>query len=411
MQPRTDASWGRPLPRPIEEYLAESHAAGWQREPPATPPRVLLVAGSNPLRRVRSADLLVANLWPKIELIVTCETRMSSTALMSDILLPGAGTYEKDDVPNWGTLLAPYLHITQAAVAPLGESKVEWEIHALLARRIQERARERGIAQFRDRKGETRKLDDFYVRFTDGGRFGENDQTKLVAEVLRKTSFVDQEFEALRERGYQRYTGIGAHPINYGNATDVKPNEPVMNRGWRREKPGPWPTLTRRIQFYIDHPLYLELGEELPTHFEPPKPGGDHPLILTGGHTRWSIHALWRNLDSLLQLQRGEAAAFIARPDAEHRGIRDGDVIRIWNDVGDFRVRARISNAVRPGTVILYHAWEDHQFAGGRGNRHVLPTPLNPLELAGGYNHLRPAPASLQPGHSDRETRVDMERT
>ena len=30
------------------------------------------------------------------------------------------------------------------------------------------------------------------------------------------------------------------------------------------EKKRPYPTLTGRQQFYIDHPWFLELGEELP---------------------------------------------------------------------------------------------------------------------------------------------------
>jgi DMSO reductase family type II enzyme molybdopterin subunit len=407
---RTDPAWGRTLPRPVDDYVRESYEQQWQREPPATPPRVLLVAGSNLLRRIRSADLLLNTLWPKIDLVVTTEIRMSTTALWSDILLPAATSYEKDDVPNWLTLLSPYLHITQAAVPPLGESKVEWEIHALLARRIQHGARERGIQGFLDRHGELQRLDDFYDRFTDGGRFSEDKQTDLIAEVVRKTSFVDASFDAMRETGYRRVTGIGGHPINLGNATDVAADSPAVNRGWRVRDPAPWPTLTRRIQFYIDHPFYLELGEQLPVHKEPPRPGGEHPLVLTGGHTRWSIHGSWRNLDLMLQLQRGEAAAFVARADAEARGIADGDRMRVFNDTGDFVVRARVSDAVRPGTVILYHAWEDHQFPGGQGYRNVLPSPLNPIELAGGYTHLRPAPASLQPGQSDRETRVDIAR-
>jgi len=407
---RSDPSWGRSLPRPIEDYVSESYERRWQREPPATAPRVLFVAGSNLLRRIRSADLLLENLWPKLDLVVTTEIRMSTTALWSDILLPAASSYEKDDVPNWLTLLSPYLHITQAAVAPLGESKVEWEIHALLARSIQARARARGVHGFLDRNGDLQRLDDFYDRFTDGGRFSEDKQTDLIAEVVRKTSFVDASFDTLRGTGYRRVTGIGGHPINLGNATDVMPDAPVVNRGWRTADPAPWPTLTRRIQFYIDHPFYLELGEELPTHKEPPRPGGEHPLVLTGGHTRWSIHGSWRNLDLMLQLQRGEAAAFVAWEDARSRGIADEDRIRVFNDVGEFVVRARVSHAVRPGTVVLYHAWEDHQFPGGRGYRNVLPSPLNPIELAGGYTHLRPAPASLQPGQSDRETRVDIAR-
>ena len=405
---RMDAAWGRSLPRPVQAYVTESYDRRWQKEPPQNPPRVLLVAGSNLLRRLRSADRLLDTVWPKLDLVVVTDVRMSTTCLHADILLPGATAYEKDDVSDWFTLLSPYLHITQAAVPPLGDAKPEWEIHARLAGWVEKRARERNIRTFRDGSGNIRRLDDFYRRFTFDGRFADDAQTDIVREMVAKTSFVDAGFDALRTEGFARVTGIGSHPINSGNATDVPPHAPATNRGWRRERAGPWPTLTRRIQFYIDHPFYLELGEELPTHKEPPTAGGDYPLVLTGGHTRWSIHSGWRNLALLLRLQRGAAAAFVARSDAEARGIADGDDVRLWNDVGAFRVRARLSAAVRPGTVVLYHAWEDYQFRDGRGCRTAMPSPLNPVELAGGYYHLRPGPASLQPGQSDRETRVDM---
>ena len=407
---RSDADWGRKLPRSLKDYVGESFACGWQKEPPKTPPRVLLLAGSNLLRRLRSADLLLENVWPKIDLVVATEVRMSTTCLHADIILPGASSYEKDDVPSWLTLLSPYLHITQEAVPPLGESKPEWNIHARLAGWIERRARERDIESFRDRKGTERPFVGFHSRFTFEGRFGDEAHGEVAREIVAKTPFVGASFDEMRTDGFKRLSGIGGHPFNLGNATDVFADRPIVNRAWRRDRPGPWPTLTRRIQFYIDHPLYLELGEELPTHKEPPAAGGDHPLVLTGGHTRWSIHGSWRNLDLLLRLQRGEAAAFVASLDAQARGISDGDIIRLWNDIGEFRLRARISNAVRPGTVILYHAWEDYQFGSGRGHRNVLPSPLNPVELAGGYNHLRPVPASLQPGQSDRETRVEMEK-
>jgi DMSO reductase family type II enzyme molybdopterin subunit len=407
---RSDADWDRRLPRPVKAYLEESFARGWQRKPPETPPRVLLLAGSNLLRRLRSSDLLLEKLWPRLERIVALELRMSSTARHCDLLLPAAGSYEKDDVTNWFTLLSPYLHITQAAVAPVGESKPDWEICVGLARWIERRAAERGMRHFRDRSGALRSLGDFHGRFTFDGRFAEGSQSDLAREVVEKTSLVDASFDELRETGFTRVRRIGHHPINVGSATDVPSDAPVVNHAWRRERPGPWPTLTRRVQFYIDHPFFLELGEELPVHKEPPAAGGSHPLILSGGHTRWSIHAGWRHLDLLLRLQRGEAAAFVASADARARGIADGDRVRIWNDAGQFRVRAKVSAGVRPGTVILYHAWEDHQFAGGRGHRNVLPSPLNPVELAGGYVHLRPVPAALQPSQSGRETRVEMAR-
>jgi hypothetical protein len=44
------------------------------------------------------------------------------------------------------------------------------------------------------------------------------------------------------------------------------------------------------------------------------------------------------------------------------------------------------------------------------GHRNVIPTPMNPVELAGGYGHIQHTPALLQPGHNDRDTRVEIEK-
>jgi len=76
---------------------------------------------------------------------------------------------------------------------------------------------------------------------------------------------------------------------------------------------------------------------------------------------------------------------WIGTEDARQRGIADGDRIEVYNDVGKFITRATVSPAVRPGYVIMYHAWEDYQFEGGSGHRDVMASPLKPLELAGGY--------------------------
>jgi anaerobic selenocysteine-containing dehydrogenase len=143
-------------------------------------------------------------------------------------------------------------------------------------------------------------------------------------------------------------------------------------------------------------------------HKDPPKSGGDYPLVMTGGHSRYSIHASLKDNPLLLELERGEPVMFMSVEDAEERGIRDGDRVKVYNDVGHFLVPTKVSPAVRPGQVIIYHAWENFQFAGGMGHRNVMASPINPVELAGGYFHLRPAPAILQPGQSDRETRVEV---
>ena len=96
--------------------------------------------------------------------------------------------------------------------------------------------------------------------------------------------------------------------------------------------------------------------------------------------------------------------------DARSRGIGDWDRVEVFNDVGRFRVRVKISPAMRPGMLMHYHAWEDYQYEGGIGSRVVAATPINLLELVGGQAFLTPMASMRQPGMSDRDTRVDVRR-
>jgi nitrate reductase alpha subunit len=203
---------------------------------------------------------------------------------------------------------------------------------------------------------------------------------------------------------------LGRNPINFAQASDIPADDTISPYTWHTRDKKPWPTLTGRVQFYIDHDWYLELGEELPTHKAPPKAGGNHPLIMTGGHTRWSIHATWRTDPLMLRLQRGEPCMWVSVEDAAARGIGDGDRIEVKNDVGAFVTQAKVSPIVRPGQVIMYHAWENYQFEGGIGYRNVQASPMNPLELVGDYPYLGPSLAIRQPGGNDRDTRVEIRR-
>jgi len=101
--------------------------------------------------------------------------------------------------------------------------------------------------------------------------------------------------------------------------------------------------------------------------------------------------------------------AFLSIGDAERRGIRDGADVRVYNDIDGFEIQAKVSNAVREGQIIIYHAWENFQFKKGKGFQNLIPTPLNPVHLAGGQFHLRPMVIAMQPCCNDRDTRVEIE--
>jgi len=180
--------------------------------------------------------------------------------------------------------------------------------------------------------------------------------------------------------------------------------------GWFINRKNPWPTLTGRQQFYLDHEWFLEIGEELLTHKEPVAAGGPYPLRMTGGHTRWSMHSIWRASEELLRLQRGEPVAYVSQIDAGDRGIRDHDRIRLWNDVGSFELRAKISPSVQPGTVIVYHAWEGYQFKEWATQNDAAPGPIKPTNLIGNYGQLHYRMASYTMNHIPKEVAIEMQR-
>jgi anaerobic selenocysteine-containing dehydrogenase len=150
------------------------------------------------------------------------------------------------------------------------------------------------------------------------------------------------------------------------------------------------------------------MGEQLPIHKDPPTAGGRYPLQLTGGHTRWSIHSAWRDDKLMLRQQRGEPVAYMSTADAAARDIRDGMRVRVFNDLDAFEIMVKLTPSVRPGQFIIYHAWDNFHFKGHKGFQNLVPTPLNPVELAGGQFHLRPMTICLQPSHTDRDTRVEV---
>ncbi|CAK6500302.1 Respiratory nitrate reductase 2 alpha chain (plasmid) [Pantoea sp. Nvir] len=68
----------------------------------------------------------------KLDLLVTLDFRMSSTCLFSDIVLPTATWYEKDDMNT--SDMHPFIHPLSAAVDPAWESKSDWEIYKGIAK-------------------------------------------------------------------------------------------------------------------------------------------------------------------------------------------------------------------------------------------------------------------------------------
>jgi DMSO reductase family type II enzyme molybdopterin subunit len=409
-------TWGDPgMRRSFDEYLQEAMEKGWWqgvvKPDPDKPPRVLFEVGGNMLRRQRGGRThLLKSLWPKLDLIVSIDWRMSTTGMFSDYVLPCSQHYEK---PNFHLASPTLLQLTYSdnATEPEGESLNEWDIFRLLARKIEEQAKARMFVEYTDSVGRPHRLDNLYYSLT----LGIESVDELIDEWMRDTAASGmlaegESLETMREKGHAMFTSVGKNVFQLNQASEVVPGEPFTSLRWHVERKQPYPTLTRRAQFYIDHSWFLEADEELPVHKENPAMGGDYPLVMTSGHCRWSIHSMNITNRLLLQTHRGRPHMVMSPIDAEARGLEDQEEVRVYNDCGSFLVPVKLSPSVRPGQVIVYNGWDVYQFRGWTGPMDVEPGMVKWLHMAGGYGHLRYWPIQWQPVPADRAVRVEVEK-
>jgi len=168
----------------------------------------------------------------------------------------------------------------------------------------------------------------------------------------------------------------------------------------------PWRTLTGRQHFYLDHPLYLEFGEHVPTYKPKPlptqyadltfsgDPGGTKMLNYLTPHGKWHIHSTYGDNERMTVLSRGCEPFWMSVQDAKDIGVVDNDWVEVFNDNGVVVTRAAVSARIPRGICIQYHSPErtisvpksplrGRRRAGGHNS--LTRTRLKPNLMAGGY--------------------------
>ena len=411
--------WQDPaLDRTFGEYLDESVEKGWWQPEHLRPakgkqPRVMMMCGGNPLRKVRSAQIMFPkHLFPKLKMMFAIEPRMSFTALHCDIVLPAAWYYEKSDI-SYTLTGNPRFAFVEQAVEPRGESRKEWEIFVALSKKIGEVATARGLTSYKNFWGEEQRYDQLWARYTMNGKLQSHDEALDEMFKVGETMGVfpkNTSIATMKERGMVPLTSFGQGLFKDLVANEFDPNKPFYSLRWHVDDKIVYPTQTRRAQFLLDHDWYLEAGEGLPVHKDAPKIGGDHPFTITGGHPRHSIHATHLTNPSLMRLHRGQPVIHINDKVAAARNIEDGETVEVFNDFSDFRIMVRTSPTVQPNQVIVY-MWEGHQFKDWNVFNRALIGQPKPLHLAGGLAQFRYYAANAGPSPSkDRSVRVDVRK-
>ncbi len=148
----------------------------------------------------------------KLDLLVTLDFRMSTTCLCSDIVLPTATWYEKNDLNT--SDMHPFIHPLSAAVDPVWESRSDWDIYKGLAKKFSEIAPEElGIERdvvlvplLHDTPGELAQP--FTVQ-----DWGKDHSAPIPGKTMATITVVERDYPNV----YKRFTALGPLMTSLGN--------------------------------------------------------------------------------------------------------------------------------------------------------------------------------------------------
>ncbi len=248
----------------------------------------------------------------KLEFILVTEQFMTATARFADIILPVCTFLERND------LYAPMdryeYGVLAKAVDPLGESKSQLDICAALAPRL-------GINDYSDRPDEE-WIKDMLKKLSDEVELPSYDQLKEEG-ICRPSLF--SKANGKENKGPQ--SGLMRTPSG-----KIEIHSEIIARMNSEEIPSV--------------PSYIESWEGLNDPL-----AKKYPLQLISPHFKRRAHSQFDNLPWLRELQLQALSINII--DAEARNIHQGDTVRVFNDRGEVRISARITERIMPGVVAL----------------------------------------------------------
>jgi len=398
--------YGEDIAAGIEAAYQQSIQNRWHPDYSTVPWKMGFYFGSNAANWRSSGQRWREEAFTKLESIVVATPDMSVTAMYADYVLPVAHHYERHDFmlePR-----TPYAQVLDAAVPPIGESKDDFEVFKVISAAISRRAEERNAPLIDDNymgiMPVQRDLRQYYNHFTMNGEIS---SMRDVADFLLRINHhipVDN-FDDLARQGIVRNNDTDS--TMYG---EDAPYGSVMLQAWTKKKP--YPTLTGRQQYYIDHEWFQEEGEDLPAHKDPVTPKDDYPLNMLQGHARHGIHSTWRDDSLLLSLQRGEPDIYVSKEDAAERGVEDGDLIRVFNSAGYFIANAHVTASMGPGITYMYHGWDPMMFRERQNFGAVVTSAglIKKTSLVSGYGHMTYRPLAFEPNAIFNDFTCDFEK-
>ena len=258
----------------------------------------VIVYNSNPVAVAPESRKVVAGFARDDLFTVVLEHFLTDTADHADIVLPATTQLEHWDVhTSYGHT---YVLLNAPAIAPRGQAKSNAEIFRLLAARI---------------------------GFTDAC-FADDDQSLARQAVNDKIDFAE-----LRQRGWVKL------PI---------PDAPFAHGGFKTPS-GKARACAPGVAL-PDHVPNLESARSAPALAQ------RYPLAMISPPARHFLNSTFVNVKSLRDIEAQPVLEMHAG-DASARGLADGQVVKVYNDRGEYHCALRINQRARPGVVNGLGVW------------------------------------------------------
>jgi len=290
---------------------------------------------------------------PKIECHVIQHIWMENDCLFADIILPATTHFEDEDVQDGGGEQVAFLY-HPAAIEPVGEAKSDYTIWCELAKKLESYGG---------------RYEGLYNKYTKG----------MTVEDWLKESYVKAgasdliEWEELKEKMFilsplaEGWEDTPAHFTKFYEDPDKNPldtpsgklefySEGLAEHFPDDDERGPYPKyICGGPDWTHDESLDIENGAERCKTY---------PFLMEANHCRWRVHAQYDDVPWLREIPtckiRGSDGymyepVWINPVDAERKGIKHGDIVKVFNERGTELGGAYVTERIIPGSLHMDH--------------------------------------------------------
>ena len=324
--------------------------------------------GGNPIVHHQDTNTNI-KAWRKPRTIVVNEIYWTPTAKMADIVFPTTTEYERNDITMSGDYSNMHIIPMKQVVAKQHGAKDDYQIFTDLCKAYAE-----GLAEAYTDGGKTEM--DWIKEFYEGAASAVNANTALGIQM--------PSFEQWWEKNEPTEFYETPESAAYVSFEDFR-NDPVLQA---------LGTPSGLIEIYSDtieamnykdcgaHPMWFEPVEWLGMKDKPAK---FHLLSL---HPLDRLHSQQSNTSNRKRYAVADREpVLINTEDAKELGIKQGDLVRVYNARGEILAGANVSGDIMRGVVQIFEgAWYDPNAEGlcKNGNPNVLTIDLPTSELANG---------------------------